>query len=335
MAGLELKSHRFRAEREADWRRLETLLARVERRSASSLTYDEMVVLPALYRHALSSLSVARAISLDQSVVEYLEALCTRAYFFVYGPRSTLLERLGGFFARAWPAAVQALWRETLVSAALTVFGAVAGYLLVMHDADWFFSFVPQGLANGRDPSAATEFLRKTLYDDSGRKGLSMLAAYLFTHNAGIAILAFALGFALCVPTVMLVAYNGCMMGAFFALYVSHGLGFQLGGWMMIHGVTEISAVILAGAAGFRIGWTVAFPGDRTRVDALADAGRLAATVMGGVVVMLIVAGLLEGFARQLIKDDLVRYAVALTSAVVWGAYFYAPRPKEPVHGQG
>ncbi len=133
----------------------------------------------------------------------------------------------------------------------------------------------------------------------------------------------------------MLVTYNGCMMGAFFALYVQHGLGFQLGGWMMIHGVTEISAVILAGAAGFRIGWTVAFPGSKSRVDALGDAGRQAATVMGGVVVMLIVAGLLEGFARQLIKDDLIRYAVALTSAVVWGVYFYAPRPREPAHGQG
>ena len=208
----------------------------------------------------------------------------------------------------------------------LTLLGVLAGYLLVMHDADWFFSFVPQGLASGRDPSASTGFLRQTLYAGDAAQGLSVLAAYLFTHNAGIAILAFALGFAFCVPTVMLVAYNGCMMGAFFALYAQHGLAFPLGGWMMIHGVTELSAVILAGAAGFRIGWTVAFPGMRTRVDALSEAGRQAATVMGGVVVMLIVAGLLEGFARQLIKDDLVRYAVALTTAVVWGAYFYAPR---------
>jgi uncharacterized membrane protein SpoIIM required for sporulation len=333
MAGLELKSHRFRTEREADWRRLEVLLARVERRSASALSYEEMIALPALYRHALSSLSVARAISLDQGVVDYLEALCTRAYFFVYGPRSTLLERLGGFFARAWPAAVKALWRETLASAIITVIGAVAGYALVIHDPDWFFSFVPQGLAAGRDPSASTEALRKVLYDGGGTKGLSILATYLFTHNAGIAILAFALGFAFCVPTVMLMAYNGCMLGAFFALYAQHGLGFQLGGWMMIHGVTEIFAVTLAGAAGFRIGWTVAFPGRKTRVDALSDAGRQAATMMGGVVVMLIVAGLLEGFARQLIKDDLIRYAVALATAVAWGAYFYAPRPAELAHG--
>ena len=64
MAELQLKSHRFRAEREADWRRLESLLNRVERGGARKLNRDELVEMPALYRQALSSLSMARAISL-------------------------------------------------------------------------------------------------------------------------------------------------------------------------------------------------------------------------------------------------------------------------------
>ena len=326
MAELQLKSHRFRQEREADWRRLDRLLERVEKGSAASLSYEDMVALPGLYRSALSSLSVARAISLDHSVVDYLEALCTRAYFFVYGPRSTLLDRLSGFFARAWPQAVKALWRETLWSAVLMLAGVAAGWILVAQDPDWFYAFVGHGLAGGRDPTATTEFLRSTLYDDGGRKGLSVLATFLFTHNAQIAVFAFALGFAFCVPTAFLIVTNGAMAGAFLALFSQHGLGFQLGGWMFIHGVTELFAVTLAGAAGFKLGWTVAFPGGRSRVDALADAGRVAATVMAGVVVMLFVAGLLEGFGRQLIRGDVARYAVAVGSAVVWGVYFYAPR---------
>ena len=326
MAELQLKSHRFRQEREADWRRLDRLLERVEKGSAASLSYEEMVALPELYRSALSSLSVARAISLDHSVVDYLEALCTRAYFFVYGPRSTLQGRLAGFFAQAWPNAVKALWRETLWSAVLMLAGVAAGWILVAQDPDWFYAFVGHGLAGGRDPTATTEFLRSTLYDDGGRKGLSVLATFLFTHNAQIAVFAFALGFAFCVPTAFLIVTNGAMAGAFLALFSQHGLGFQLGGWMFIHGVTELFAVTLAGAAGFKLGWTVAFPGGRSRVDALADAGRVAATVMAGVVVMLFVAGLLEGFGRQLIRADVARYAVAVGSAVVWGVYFYAPR---------
>ena len=332
MPELQLKSHRFRQEREADWRRLEQLLVRVEKGSAASLSYEEMVALPGLYRSALSSLSVARAISLDRSVTEYLEALCTRAYFFVYGPRSTLQDRLTGFFAHAWPQAVKALWRETAWSAALMLAGAVAGWMLVASDPDWFYAFVSHGMANGRDPTATTEFLRKALYDNGGKSGLSVFATSLFTHNAEVSVFAFALGFAFCLPTAFLIIANGAGMGALLAVYSQHGLGWQLGGWLMIHGVTEVSSLILSGAAGFRLGWTVAFPGGRSRVDALADAGRQAATVMAGVVVMLFLAGLLEGFGRQLITNDYIRYAIALTSAVVWGVYFYAPRAAR--HGQ-
>jgi len=330
MSELVLKSSRFRAEREADWRRLETLLDRVERGSARRLSTPELLEIPVLYRQALSSLSVARSISLDQSLIDYLEGLCTRAYFFVYGARGGLWDRLGRFFAVDWPNAVRSLWRETLAAAAIMAIGVATAIALIASDPDWFYAFVPGGLAGGRDPTATTAYLRSTLYDapQDGQTGLSFMASFLFTHNAGVAILAFALGFALCLPTAGLMMATGCMLGAFLALFASHGLGFEVGGWLMIHGVTELFAITLAGAAGFSIGWSVTFPGDRSRLDAAAAAGRRAGTVMMGVVVMLFFAGLLEGFGRQLIKADAVRYAIALTTAAVWGAYFYLPRAR-------
>jgi uncharacterized membrane protein SpoIIM required for sporulation len=82
----------------------------------------------------------------------------------------------------------------------------------------------------------------------------------------------------------------------------------------------------LAGAAGFHIGWKLAFPGTLGRVQALTAAGRQAAVVMAGVVVMLAVAGLLEGFGRQLIDNTVWRYAIGATMAVLWGYYFYHRR---------
>jgi uncharacterized membrane protein SpoIIM required for sporulation len=331
MAELQLKSHRFRAEREADWRRLESLLNRVERGGARKLNRDELVEMPALYRQALSSLSMARAISLDQGLIVYLESLCTRAYFFVYGTRARPLERLAGFFTDEWPRAVQALWRETLVSGALMTLGAVGAFILVSRDPDWFYGFIPEALAGGRDPTATTAFLHDTLYQKtSAHDALGALATFLFTHNSQIALFAFALGFALCLPTAGLMIFNGCMLGAFLALFGGRGLGFQATGWLMIHGVTELFAVTLAGAAGFSVGWAVAFPGERTRVDAAADAGRRGALVMGGVVVMLFFAGLLEGYARQLIQNDVVRLSIAAATALVWGLYFYWPRARRP-----
>ncbi|MFI4974589.1 MAG: stage II sporulation protein M [Caulobacterales bacterium] len=323
---LQLKSQRFRAEREWDWRRLDDLLRKAEGRGAGALSEDELLAIPVLYRAALSSLSVARATSLDHSLIEYLESLSTRAYFFVYGARARLRERLVTFFSETWPAAVRGLWRETAVSFAITLVAVIAGYVLVTRDPDWFYAVFPGDMAQGRDPTATTAALRATLYDSNGGKDLSVFASYLFTHNAQIGLVAFALGFAFCVPTAMLIAYNGLSLGALFAVFAAHGLAFQLGGWIFIHGVTELFAIILGGAAGFRIGWAVAFPGERTRLHAATAAGRSAAAVMAGVVVMLVFAGLLEGFGRQLILLDWARYAVAGTTLVMWLSYFYLPR---------
>ena len=331
MQELTLKSHRFRKEREAEWRKLEDLLARAEASSAAALSDDEIIALPVLYRSALSSLSVARAISLDQSLIAYLESLCTRAYFFVYGTRTTLLERMLAFFARDWPQAAREMWRETAIAVALTLRGAIIAYVLTTRDSTWFYSFVSADMAGGRVPTATAKDLRDTLFA-SGEGGLPVFATFLFTHNAQIALFAFALGFAFCVPAAFLVLYNGMMLGAFIALFQSHGLAAEFGGWVLIHGTTELFAVALAGAAGFRIGWTLAFPGSQSRIDAMSAAGRKAAIIMTGVVVMLGVAGLLEGIARQMITDTGLRYAIAFLAILLWALYFYLPRDHEDEH---
>jgi uncharacterized membrane protein SpoIIM required for sporulation len=326
MKDLQLKSQRFRAEREADWRRLEGLLAKVEHRSASSLTDEELLAIPVLYRSALSSLSVARATSLDHSLVDYLEGLATRAYFFVYGARAGLRQRITRFFSATWPAAVRGLWRETLAAAAIFVVAAALGFWLVWQDSGWYASLVGE-MAGGRDPAATTAALRQTIYEPPPQSiDLTVFASYLFTHNAQIALTAFALGFAFCAPTAFLLAQNGLSLGAMMALFVTRDLGVGFAGWILIHGVTEIFAILLGGAAGFRIGWRVAFPGDRSRLDAAAEAGRAVAPVVAGVVLMLVFAGLLEGFGRQLIRDDWARYAIAGATLVIWLGYFYLPR---------
>lgn len=321
-----LRSQRFRAEREAGWQRLEALIATLERGSLRRLSDADLIAIPALYRATLSALSVARATSLDANLVEYLEDLSTRAYFLVYGTRTGLGRRLASFFAIDWPQAARALWRETLAAWALLVGGALLAAVLVGGDADWFYAFVPTGLAGGRNPAATTEALRRTLYDGGADQNHGLFAAFLFTHNAQVAIGAFALGFAFCLPTALLLAYSGATLGAFAALFAGRGLGAGLGGWLSVHGVTELTAVTLAGAAGFRIGTAAAAPGQDSRMAAVGAAGRQAATLMAGVFVMLLCAGLLEGIVRQVVTGDAGRYAIAGLTAAFWYAYLYWPR---------
>jgi uncharacterized membrane protein SpoIIM required for sporulation len=328
---LRADSRSFREAREGDWRRLEAILTTAEKRSVRALSDEDLLALPILYRGALSSLSVARETSLDAELIEYLESLCARAYFFIYGVRSTPGGRVRQFLAQDWPRAMRSLWKETLVSLAIMVVGTIAGYLLVQSDPSWYGAFVPGELAGGRDFSASAEQLRETLYDGQDQDALALFATFLFTHNSQVAIFCFALGFAFGVPTVLLLVYHGGMLGAMLALFGSHGLGFELGGWLIIHGSTELFAIVLAGAAGLRIGWSVVFPGNASRLTAASRSGREAAIAMVGVIIMLMFAGLLEGFGRQLIRDDLARYSIGITMLIFWCLYYYLPR--RPLHG--
>lgn len=322
-----LRSYRFREEREADWRKLDVILTRARNRGVKALSDEDMAALPRLYRQAVSSLSVARSISLDQNVISYLESLCTRGYFFVYGTRTTLGERIGDFFRRDWPSVVRAALPQVLL-AALCLFGGWAlAFFLCMQDMEWYWTF-HSGSFDARNPNASTEYLRSTLYDgpENASDMLAAFAAQLFSHNSQIALFAFALGFAFGMPTALLLIYNGLYIGSFYALFWSRGLGYELTGWLFIHGVTELLAIILAGAAGFRIGGAVAFPGRRSRMASAREAGQGAAMIALGAVIMLFLAALLEGFGRQLITSDIARYAIAGTSLVLWMVYFFAPR---------
>lgn len=321
-----MKSYRFREEREEDWKKLDAIIKRAEVRGVDGLSDQQMADLPGLYRQAVSSLSVARSISLDQNVVAYLETLCARAYFFVYGTRSRFWERIAVFFARDWAAAVSSARGATLLAFLCLFGGAAISFFLVLGDNEWYWTF--SGYGDSRNPDATYDYLRSTLYEtDTGIIDmLTAFAAQLFSHNSGIAIFAFALGFAFGVPTAVLLLYNGLYLGSFYAVFWQKGLAYELTGWLFIHGVTELFAVILAGAAGFMIGSAVAFPGRKTRMESMREAGENAAMVIIGAVLMLFIAAILEGFGRQLITSDTVRYAIAGSSLIFWLIYFYVPR---------
>jgi uncharacterized membrane protein SpoIIM required for sporulation len=317
-----MRSVEFRREREASWHELERLIAAADKSGVRSLSADELARLPHLYRATLSSLSVARSISLDRALVEYLENLVARAYFVVYGTRQHLRRQITDFFGWKLPQAVRAARWHIAVAVLVTIAGTIAAYALTRADSDYYYTFAGD-MAQGRTPASSTAELRAVLYDQKGLSGvLGSFAASLFSNNARVGILAFATGIIAGLPSLFLLFYNGLVLGAFVALYTSRGLGVDLWAWLLPHGVTELTAVILCGAAGLLIGQGIAFPGASTRLDGLRERGRQAAVIVVGAVLMLFVAGLIEGIFRQTVTSVPIRFAVAGVTAIAWTAYF-------------
>lgn len=318
-----LQSDRFRLERESDWIRLEDIVTRMEKGKARRLSDEDVLALPTLYRTLLSSLSIARENSLDAGLIDYLEGLALRSYFLVYGTQTSFGRWLREFFGGGWSRAVRAIQMEIWIALLVMIAGAIVGYALVASDSDWFYALVPGNFTDVRVPGATEEALRGTLFGTENQDGLGVFAAFLFSNNAQVAILAFALGFAFAIPSILLLIHNLALLGAMIWVFAQRGLTTEFVGWLSIHGTTELFAILLAGAAGIHVGRSIAFPGARSHLAAASSAGKRAAVVMAGVIIMLICAGLLEGFARQLINNTAARFAVGGSMLAFWLIYFF------------
>ncbi|HME92576.1 MAG TPA: stage II sporulation protein M [Myxococcaceae bacterium] len=326
-----LKSAAFRAEREASWRRLETLLGRLQKQGLAGLSANDLARLPVLYRATLSSLSVARAISLDRNLLEYLETLSARAYLAVYGTRRHLGQAVWDFFAQRFPRTVRNYRWYLALAAIVLALGTAAGWALTFADSERFYGFVGAAMAQGRGPTSSTESLRSVLYDSEGAaRMLKTLSMFLFSHNSQVGLLAFAIGAAGAIPAALLLFTNGLGLGAFAALYGSRGLSLDFWGWILPHGVTELTAVALCGAAGLVVGGALIFPGREERLAGLARRGREAGVLVLGAVAMFFVSALIEGLFRQLVHSVPIRYSVASLSAAVWIAYFHLAGRERP-----
>jgi uncharacterized membrane protein SpoIIM required for sporulation len=320
---LVLKSVSFRRERETSWLELEALIEQVRTDGIGSLPSEQLERFPLLYRSALSSLSVARAIALDRALIDYLDSLALRSFLAFYTPPLDPAAAAAQFLARGFPAAVRALRVHVLVAFAALLLGTVSGFVLVNGNEGWFTALVPAGLADGRGPaSTAAELMSGEIAQGVPANVLDAIANGLFSHNTLVSLLAFGLGLLAGVPAILLTAYQGLILGAFIALHAHRGLTLEFAGWVGIHGVTELLALVLFAAAGLRIGEILVFPGEMSRSDAFAVHGPQAAKVAAGGVAMLAIAAVLEGYFRPAVANTDLRLAIALLSLAAWACYF-------------
>lgn len=320
---IEPRSARFRKDRQRTWFELEALVLKAESEGLDALSPDELSRLPVLYRSTLSSLNIAREISLDSGLLRYLESLASRSYVMIYGTRKTFTRLAWDFLTQDFPNSVRDTFGWVTAAALIMAAGSALAMHLVLSDPMHYYAFVPADLAGARTPAATTEALRAMLYDHSADgEELAQFASLLATHNAKIGLTCFSLGVAFAIPVLYLLFYNGLVLGAFVGLYASRGMTTDVLAWILPHGVTEILAVVLCGAAGLLLGKAAAFPGAIHRWDNIKIQMRRVGPMVIGAVLMFFGAALIEGFFRQLVQDQEIRWAVASSTFAFWVYYF-------------
>lgn len=290
---------RFAKQEEPFWKELEAMLDRLEADVAAVLSYEQAQRLHYLYQRASAGLARITHMTLEPGIREYLEPLVARAYAEIHQRRvePNRFHPLRWFFL-TFPQTFRRRRRAFTASCALLLLGSVFGGLSLALDPASKPVIMPFSHLMG-SPSERVEMEESADEDRLAGQGGSFSAS-LMTHNTRVSIFTMASGLTFGIGTVVLLFYNGVILGAVAYDYIAAGESTFLFGWLLPHGAVEIPAILIAGQAGILLGVTLvgwgSREGVRTRLRSMAPD---LVTLIFGVGILLIWAGLVESFLSQ------------------------------------
>ena len=306
---------RFVSSEKPHWQALEKMLTRLENDPQLRLSVTEATQFHELYQRASADLARIETFSSDSELREYLETLVRRAYGEMQESASRARFRPWHWLSQTFPTTFRRHAAAFSITVLLTLGGCAFGALAVAIDKEAKKVIMPFDQLNGSPLDRVAREEKGLGKDLNGHKG--SFAAQLMQNNIKVSITALALGMTFGVGTILILFYNGVVLGAVIYDYTSHGVTTFLLGWLLPHGAAEIPAILLGGQAGLIIAHALIGWGSRqNRRERLRAIGPDVVTLIGGTALLLVWAGIIEAFFSQY-HAPVLPYAVKITFGVV------------------
>ena len=313
-------STRWLEKRKPYWSRLEELVERSLRRGINALNHVELQELGLLYRQTASDLSVVRADVTSPQLAAYLNQLLGRAHNLVYMGRRPKLSEAWRFYA-AYPRLFREMLPQTTLAFLIFAAAGLAGWAITLHDPAFSYRLLGPGMIESIE--------RHRMWTESIVTVKPIAASAILTNNLSVSFATFALGITAGVGTVWMLVLNGLLMGTVGAATWQAGMALQLWSFVAPHGVLELPAIFIAGGAGLELARGLLFPGLLKRGDSLARAGKRAASLVLGIVPLLIVAGTIEGFLSPSALAVRLKFLLAAALFALLVVYLSSARGKD------
>ncbi|MCT7661716.1 stage II sporulation protein M [Mycobacterium deserti] len=292
------------------WDRLEQLLKR--RRHLTGAEVDELVD---LYQRVSTHLSMVRSASGDNVLVGRLSGLVARARSAVTGAHAPLWRDFIRFWTVSFPVVAYQARRWWL--------GAAVGFFIVVVAIALWVSGNPEVQSTIGTPSEIEELVNNDFASYYSENPAASFGLQVWVNNAWVAAQCVVFAILLGIPIPYILFQNAANLGVIAGLMFDADKGGLFLGLLTPHGLIELTAVFLAAAAGMRLGWSVVSPGDRPRGQVLAERGRAVISVAGGLVVVLLVAGLIESLVTPSPLPTFVRIAIGVAAEIAFLAYVF------------
>jgi uncharacterized membrane protein SpoIIM required for sporulation len=287
---------RFEEMYQGEWTELEASMDRVLGRKAGSAASEPIsgARVSALYRRACEHLALARARSYPAYMIDRLERLTSDAHQAIYQHRDFGLGRLKEMVAVGFPAAVRAHASYVAAAAAVFLLPAIVIGVLVYRRPELILSVV------SAETAASFDQMYSPAADSIGRVRTAstdwIMFGFYIRNNIGIAFQCFAGGLFAGLGSLFFLAYNGGFSGALAGYLTERGLSHTFYPFIATHSAFELTAIVLSGAAGLRLGHALLAPGRLTRQYSVVVATRECAVLLYGITAMLLIAAAVEAF---------------------------------------
>ncbi len=316
-------AERLVSQKGARWSEFEAMLRRTRTSGLDALAAHELPDFAARYREVTSDLARLRTYGADTTSLARVTQLAAAGHSLLYNVERRTMKQLLHFVAVQAPASVVTARRAVFIAFLAFTVPAVAGYVTIRTRPEIAERVIPAAMLERA--SEGIERRNSGLgYAQTDAKYRALAASYITTNNIRVAFVCFAGGIFLAVGALVLLAFNGLQLGATSGHYHNVGLLEYLWTFVAGHGVLELFAIWCAGAAGFLLGAAIVRPGRYSRSDALSINGRLAMHLVGMAIILLLVAGSIEGFFSTSAASAPAKVAVSVASALALVVYLTA-----------
>lgn len=277
------------------WDRYRELVERAQSEGLAGLGEEDVSRFATEYRAVAADLARARTYGGSPELLYTLERLVGAGHNLLYRSGGRSLRRLWRWLSRGFPALVRTRWRAIALAAAFLVLPGIVSYAVVGAEPSRARAVLPAAMIARAEEGSQREAEGRG-YVDVPDVYMPLMASGVIANNVQVTFLAFAGGILAGAGTVLILLFNGVMIGSVAGLFGAHGVGLQLWSFVLPHGVVELTAIAIAGGAGLWLGSALVLPGRRTRRDALVERGREAVSLLAGTVLLLVIAGVVEGF---------------------------------------
>jgi uncharacterized membrane protein SpoIIM required for sporulation len=284
----QILSNQWILKRRPHWDRLSSLLAQSDSSGLGQLSRAELQEMALLYRQVAADLSVLRQDSTARTYAAHVNQLLARAHHIIYSGRKTNLLTLFRFLRDEYPAIFQSqigyVLASVLVSVAWGLFGAAVT------------SARPEFMRHFVGPAMIATMERHQMWTESIVSVAPQETSHIMTNNLTVSFVTFAGGIVFGLGTFFYLFVNGMMLGVIAAACHQYGMSVLLWSFVAPHGSLELPSILIAGAAGFRLGHAMLFPGALRWKESVARGGIEATRLVSGIIPLLVIAGCLEGF---------------------------------------